>query len=375
MRILMLGATGDMGREATAMLARQPDISHITVTGRTLETVQPLAQSAGPKTHGVVLDVNNRAALVDIMREHDVTAGAIGPYYVYEKPLIEAAIEAKVPYVSLCDDYDGVQDALSLHEKAAAKDVTIMTGIGWTPGITNLLVKKGVALLDEADAAHVSWVASAAGFSGAAVFQHVLHILTGQIPFFIDGAVQHVSAGKNGKYVDFGPEIGKVKVYNMGHPEPITIPHFLPQLKTVTLRGGLLENHLNKTLAAIIRLGLTRTEKRTQTLVRLLTGSRFVPVFERLGLLKEPIAGTHVQVIGQKNHQQADVTYTVTGQAATLTAAPLVIAAGMVGRGEITQAGVLAPETDNIIDPDDFFARLAAMDVVVEGPGLQVQSE
>src|SRR5690625_4797812 len=123
MRILMLGATGDMGREATAMLARQPDISHITVTGRTLETVQPLAQSAGPKPHGVVLDVNNRAALVDIMREHDVTAGAIGPYYVYEKPLIEAAIVAKVPYVSLCDDYDGVQDALSLHEKAAAKDV------------------------------------------------------------------------------------------------------------------------------------------------------------------------------------------------------------------------------------------------------------
>src|SRR5690625_1117690 len=267
MRILMLGATGDMGRKATAFFAKQSDVSHITVAGRTPEKVQALAQSIGPKAHGAVLDVNNHATLVDIMREHDVTAGAIGPYYVYEKPLIEAAIEANVPYVSLCDDYDGGQDAMALHDAAAAKGVTILTGVGWTPGITNLLVKKGAALLDEADEAHISWVASAAGFSGAAVFQHVLHILTGEIPFFIDGATQLVPAGKEGSYVNFGPNIGNVKVYNMGHPEPVTIPHFMPQLKTVTLRGGLLEKHLNLMLSAITRLGLTRTEQRTRRLV------------------------------------------------------------------------------------------------------------
>ena len=65
-----------------------------------------------------VADARNRDAVVDVMQRHDVALGALGPFYIFEEPMVEAAIAARTPYVSLCDDADAAAAALK-HDGAA----------------------------------------------------------------------------------------------------------------------------------------------------------------------------------------------------------------------------------------------------------------
>jgi len=189
------------------------------------------------------------------------------------------------------------------------------------------------------------------------VLYHMLHILTGDIPTFMEGERRLVPAGSEKRPVDFGPPMGAVRVYHVGHPEPVTLPRFLPQLRTVTLRGGLLEGYLNTLGILIGRSGLTRSETRRDRLVRLLSWS--TGLLRRIGALKAPVSGAHVEVRGVKDGRPAAITYSTTGPMADLTALPLAVAALMIGRGQVQRKGVFAPEAEDGIDPDRFLDELA----------------
>lgn len=369
MKILLLGGTGDMGRRAAADLVQAADVELLTIASRTESRGKALAEKLGPKASAVGVDVSNHEQLVKLMRSHDVVAGAIGPYYLYEVLLAKAAIEAGVPYVSICDDYDGAQGVLELDAEAKKQGVTVLTGAGWTPGLTNVLVRKAVDLLDEAREAHIAWAASASDSSGTAVLFHMLHILTGDVPSYAGGKWVNVRAGTGDVIVDFGKPLGKVKVYHVGHPEPVTLPRFLPQLQVVTLRGGLLEGYLNALGKLVARTGLTSTHRRRERMVKLLNGS--MTILKRLGAMGEPLSGLHVEVRGSRGGRPTTVRYRGTGAMADLTALPLAVTALMIGRGQINQPGVLAPETPGALDADVFLRELSDRGIVVSPPDIE----
>lgn len=371
MRVLVLGGTGDMGRRAAVDLAGAPDVEELTIASRSVEKGEALAKRLGPKAKAVYVDAANHAQLVEVMRAHDVVAGAVGPYYLFEVPLARAAIEAGVPYVSICDDYDGAQGVLQLDAEAKKRGVTILTGAGWTPGMTNVLVRRGVARLDQAEEAHIAWAASASDSQGIAVLFHMLHILTGRIPSFQNGRTVDLPAGSGTVSIDFGEPMGRVKVYHVGHPEPVTIPHFMPQLKVVTLRGGLLEGYLNTLGKGVAKIGLTSTESRRKLMVKLLNGS--MGVLKKVGAMDKPVSGLHVEVRGTKNGRPASVTYTSSGPMADLTALPLAVATLMIGRGQINRPGVLAPEAEGGLDPKVFLNELGKRGVTVREGEIRYQ--
>ena len=356
-----------MGRRAVLDLVQAPDVSVVTIAGRSAQKAEALVRQAGPKAKSASIDVNDHSRLVALMRAHDVVAGAVGPYYRFEVPLAKAAIEAAVPYVSICDDFDAAQRVLELDQEAREQGIAIITGAGWTPGLTNVLVKKAVLELDSAKEAHISWAASAADSQGVAVLYHMLHILTGKIPTYLKGETRLVPAGSERRRVDFGPPLGIAEVYHVGHPEPVTLPRFLPQLETVTLRGGLLEGYLNTLGVWIGQSGLTRGETRRDRLVRLLAWS--TGLLRRVGALKAPISGAHVEVRGTKDGRPATITYSSTGPMADLTALPLSVATLMAGRGQVGRTGVFAPEADGGIDPDLFLDELTKRGIILRKAG------
>lgn len=51
-------------------------------------------------------------------------------------------------YVSICDDYDAAAAFLELDDDAKKAGVTAITGVGWTPGITNMLARMGADRFD-----------------------------------------------------------------------------------------------------------------------------------------------------------------------------------------------------------------------------------
>lgn len=365
MRVIVLGATGAMGRRAAEAFAQSPEVEELTLTGRRLAAVQALAEEIGGPSRAMSLEVTDYPALVEALKGHDVAAGAIGPYYLYETHIAKAAIEAKVPYVSICDDHDAAQDVFTLDGLAKEQGVTILTGAGWTPGLTNILAKKGAALLDEANAIHIAWAGSLADADGVASLLHALHIFTGDVPSFSHGRPTMVRAGTGRKTVTFPQPVGAIDVYYTGHPEPLSIPRFIEGLDEVTLRGGLSEPLVARITLLLTRLGLTKTPAARERLLRLMRP--FLPLLEKLGgQSSRPVSAAHVAVHGLKEQKPAVVEMAAVGRMRDLTALPQVVMSLMVGRGEVSVPGVIAPEAPGGPDPDRFLAALNELGLSVE---------
>ena len=96
--------------------------------------MQALAKQvrAGP-SRAISLDVRDHNAVVAAMV---ATTRRGGPAVLpFEERLAKAAIEAKVPYVSICDDHDAAQAVFVLDQQAKERGChDPHPGAGWTPG-------------------------------------------------------------------------------------------------------------------------------------------------------------------------------------------------------------------------------------------------
>lgn len=368
MKVAVFGGAGDMGSRAVRDLARQPQVTKLTIADVNLSGAQKLAEELRPvmgarEIQAVAVDANHPATLVQAMRGHDVVASAVGPFYRYEKTMVEAALEAGVNYVSICDDYDAAQQVLALDSQARSRGLKVLTGLGWTPGLSNVLARKGANELDEVDEINVYWAGSSADSKGFAVVLHTIHIFTGQVPSFQEGKEIKVAAGSGRRRVQFLPPLGEVSMFHLGHPEPVTIPRFIPGVKTVTLMGGLTEEFLNNLAIVITRLGLTNTPGKKQALGRLI--KRLLPWLEKIGPSGTPMSGIRVDVKGKKDGRPQHLVYQAVDHMNNLTGVPLAIGALMLGQGQVERTGVFAPEAEGAIDPDAFIAALAERGISV----------
>lgn len=193
---------------------------------------------------------------------------------------------------------------------------------------------------------------------GLAVVKHLFYAITGDVPSYRDGKRIKVPAASGKEMVDFPPPLGKVEVFHSGHPEPLTLPRYLP-LRTVTLKGGLTPRWNNRLGEFLVKLGLTSTPQRIDRL------STVIHATEKwLGAGGIPMSGVRVVAKGQKDGQAKTLTYTACDRMGRLTGIPASIGALMLARGEITQRGVFAPE--GVVDTERFFPELARR-------GIQVQ--
>lgn len=366
MKVTVLGGAGDMGRRAVRALGRYPELTEIVVADLDLDRARAVAAANGgaPRFVAARVDVTDRTGLVASLQGSDAVASAVGPFYRFEVPVAEAALAAGVDLVSLCDDHDAAEAVLELDERARAAGRRVITGLGWTPGLSNLLAKKGAAQLDRARAVHCAWAGSSADSRGFAVVLHTLHIFTGRVPSFQQGRPVRVPAGSGGVRLPFAPPLGDVTCFHVGHPEPLTLPRFIEGLEEVTLRGGLTEPFLNRLAVTVARLGLTATPGRKEALGRLI--KRWLPLLERIGPKAVACSGLHIQVLGERGGEPWQVIYRVSDHMENLTGVPLAIGAVLLARRAVTQTGVMAPEAPGGPDPDAFLAELQQHGIRVE---------
>ena len=362
MRIIVLGGAGDMASRAVRELAAEPDVQAVTVADRNLPAAEDLALELGDQVRAKWVDADDPETLVEAIRGHDAAASGIGPFYRYEAKVAQAAIDAGVPYVSLCDDYDGTQAVLELDETAKAAGVTVLTGLGWTPGLSNLLARKGAEAFDLVDEVNVSWGSSASDSDGYAVILHTLHIFSGWVPSFQKGHLVNVPAGSGKEVVLFPAPVGRVNCYHLGHPEPVTLPRFLPNLRTVTLKGGLSEQPLNDLAIWLARLRLTDTPAKKDVLGQIIKAT--LPVLSKLGEAEDPCSAVRVDVGGWRDGVYGEVSYGAAAHMPELTGLPLAVGALMLARGEVRMPGVVAPEACLEVEP--FLGELERRGIRIE---------
>src|SRR5512137_38013 len=144
MKALVLGGTGGMGQGVARDLIKQEQIKKVILGDINTDPnrVQEKLRASG-KVSLVRVDVNDHNGLVKTIKDADVVVNCAGPFYKTAVAVARAAVEAKVNYIDICDDYEAAQILFASDIGAAAKEagITVLTGMGSDPGTNNVLVK------------------------------------------------------------------------------------------------------------------------------------------------------------------------------------------------------------------------------------------
>ncbi len=267
--IVVLGGAGGVGRVAVEALALIDSVDEVIVGDVRPEVAQAvLDELASPKLRAVGIDVTDRAALVELLSGCDLVLNCVGPFYKFGPPTLEAAIEAGVGYVDICDDLDATRALLALDDQARAAGITALIGMGNSPGLANIFVKLCAEdLLDEVTSAEIMHIHGGEPSEGAAVLKHRIHAMVNDVPLFVDGEMiavrQLEESGAAYVHTEDFPGLGPFPVFPYPHPETITLPRAFPTLRRATNLGVVYPLPYFERTQELVRAGMAAEEPLT----------------------------------------------------------------------------------------------------------------
>jgi len=264
MKILILGC-GNVGSDAaTQLMERHGNDLDLVLGDYNLEAAQGLAQRLGANARALRVDVTDPVSLRAAMKDRGLVFNFVGPFYRTALPVIEAALEARIDYMDINDDYDVAFKLISdptYHQRALAAGTRIVIGCGTTPGVTNVLARWGVNRMDTARAIRMCWVCSfVPHVFSPAVWDHVFHMFQGKVTQFLDGRYQQVPAYTGQRQVTFIPPFGTYPVSFSGHGEAVTIPHFIKGLEEASIRSFFFPQAGEERMQELLKLGFDSRE-------------------------------------------------------------------------------------------------------------------
>lgn len=354
MRIVVMGGAGDMGSRAVEELSQTEGIGQVTIADRNRAAASRIAEELKgrhAKVDVATVDADDHAGLVRAMRRYDIAASALGPFYRYETKLIDAALEAGVHYVSINDDWLAADQVITrFSDRARERGITVITGLGTSPGISNVGIRHFADQMDRLRHVDVSVYLPLNGGGGEAVISHTLFITSGRIALWRKGRRMMVHACSESRVLDF-PSFGRQKVWNMGHGEPVTVPLFIPGLKEVNFFMGFGKG--SNLIVVPARLGLFHGHTRQRVFAKLLHWTC------HLGQQRDPEWGAvRIDAWGEKDGKEVYRQAFGIGQMREATGLSLAVGTIMLARGETLndRGGVYAPEA--CFDPVRFLTYL-----------------
>ncbi len=375
-KLLALGGSGHMGQKAVQTVLKNPDLEQLIIADNNLEKARVFANSLKDRRVKVEhVDVQDTGSLEALMKQVDVVMNTIGPFYKYAVPIVRAAIRAGKNYVDINDDYKPTQEVLEFDKEARKAGVTIIEGMGASPGISNIIARYAATQLDEVDYIQTAW-GIAGGIrrprsvftkefidlvkaeAGDAAIGHLIYCASWKIPIFKDGKFIEVIPLQEGEDVAF-PN-GKAFFKYIGHPEPVTLPRFIKGIKGACNLCGMEPEEFDTAL--YLGKKVRNKEISLEDAIQAFPDEILKRLQQRpdhteyMGPLKW---GIIVSVSGLKRGRK--VRYTLgprgapRGDMIGVTGISVALAADMLINNEINEPGVFAPE--GCIDPDLFFKR------------------
>jgi lysine 6-dehydrogenase len=360
MNVLIIGGVGAMGQGVARDLVKQEIVKKIILTGRNPDPARLSKKlRENNKIELIKLDAFDHDAMVKAFKKADVLINTAGPFYKTAVPVANAAIEAKINYIDICDDYEGTQILYKSEIDKLAKEagITVLTGMGSDPGTNNILVKWYADRLDKVDDIYLYWVVSIAELEGAA-WDHSLHMTLGKIPQYINGELVYVEGGTDVVAERFLEPLGICHVRYVGHPQPITLPRYIKGVKNVIIKGGLLPLWVDELIKEQKETGLLSTKAIDIKGVNVTPYDLALKLWETIPKGRDngpQSSGLKVIVKGEKDGKKITYTADMVGRMAPGTGLPASIAALMMNAGHITAKGVVAPE--GCVDPDIFLSE------------------
>jgi saccharopine dehydrogenase-like NADP-dependent oxidoreductase len=322
----------------------------------------------------VRVDVTDRESLRSALAGANLVFNAVGPFYRSALPVIDATVEAGIDYVDINDDHDVaarlVMDA-AYDRRAKDAGIKVLIGCGSTPGFTNVLARLGANRLDRVRAIRLCWVVPfVGGFFSPAVWDHLFHMVDGDVTQYLDGRYQKVPAFGGVRQVAFLPPFGTYPAYYSGHGEPVTLPRFIAGVEEVSIRSYFFPQEGDDLMRALVRLGLGSHERLPGINIAPLefltqyAASEAGQAALTVGAGEEPFGhASQVEVEGERAGARVRLIFEqhgFMGDATTAAQDPTTICARVVLdallRGEVTGQGLLAPEA--CLDPEPYVRQV-----------------
>lgn len=237
--ILFIGASGAMCSLVIERFMKASNASFI-LADINLEPVEELRATlpAGRAT-ALKLDLFDHQALLSATKGAALVVLGAGPYTRTSHPVMEACLEAKVPYLDFDDDVESTQAALGMSDRAKKAGVAFFIGCGVSPGMNNILAVDAASTLDSVTSIELFWlVGNEKSGAGRAVMEHLMHIASGPCLTWINGKPTLTESYLETKYAPMAGS-GEMMFHETAHPEPVTLPRLYPTADSIRCFGGL----------------------------------------------------------------------------------------------------------------------------------------
>ncbi|MCO6452621.1 MAG: saccharopine dehydrogenase NADP-binding domain-containing protein [Caldilineales bacterium] len=376
MRALVLGAAGAVCRETTRDLAAFSSFDEIVLADYNQKALTALVQEIGDeRLQPISFDASDYAGMVRLFPNFDIVINGLP--FKFDLPVNRACVEVGVNGLDLSSE-----DAqFALHDEALAKGMTFIPGVGATPGITNMMVRRASELLDAMHEVEVFFaafrcLAPAPGLLATTLWEFNPEEEGRAEVYFADGA-WHATGPMTGEIaVRFHEHIGEQLVYYVPHDESNTLPQSYPGLRRAAVRGCF-PPHVMALMSALMRGGLLTGRK-------VHVGENEMPAIEAVAdlLASSPVSrqnpvwayGLVVEVTGKRagrkvvckyrNHHPAQEVWGGESAYFKNVGIPLSIGAQLIASGQATARGVVPPE--QALPAGPFFTELARRSITVE---------
>ena len=353
--IAVTGGQGFIGKSVVASL----------VQGGKADRVIVMDQFKSAEIEGAeeqIVDIHNKPQMVDALKNVDLVINLVAPYTTHGLAVADAAFESGTHFTDVCADVEITEALLAQDQKWKDAGLTVMTGLGMSPGLTNLCVAKNAANLDEITDARMYW------WCGTGDETDVEKI-AGTARCFLKEEFGPVASYEGGKRISVrgfsdGAETkdilgNEIALYYAGHTEQITVPRYFPNIQNAVLKGEVLPVGLSRLGKKAVDMGLNSEKKIS------IGGKEVTPLDFFISYMLDPDTaeslydlesmalpeGMLVEVEGLRNGQKEMISegYVYGTQAGgdsltLLTGVPAAVASEYVATGEISRPGVFAPE-------------------------------
>lgn len=250
---------GQMGRSALSILIDHDPDTTFVACDRSAESVGAAVALAPSRVTGWVGDVVNDSLPLDGV---DLVLNLAGPFFLGSDAVARAALTRRVAYIDVGDDVECTDAILALHEEAEQAGVSLITGAGLSPGISNWMASRLLAEHPQADGVQVAWVVHETDPGGLAPLRHMLHMAVSPCPVLRDGRWESSPGFVPGTAAlfEFPRPLGEVEAYDTAHPEPRTLARQFPQLRYASCKGALLPRWANQAFSTLGQIGFGFTD-------------------------------------------------------------------------------------------------------------------
>jgi lysine 6-dehydrogenase len=226
MKVVVLGGAGKMGCIAVQDLAGDRRVDEVVIADQDIAQARTVAEYINsPKVSIQQVDVTDRGGLVNVLKGADACLNAT--VYYFNLQVMEACLEAGVPYTDMGGLFHTTRRQLELSDRFAEAGLSAVLGMGSAPGVPNVQARYAADRLDTIEYIHI--------YDGIKPPPPDDVRFTYAVPTIIDELTLPPMVYRNGEFVAcqplsefedywFTPPIGLLPMHLSLHSEVATLP-------------------------------------------------------------------------------------------------------------------------------------------------------